>query len=310
MYVLPDVWTSQLGHQRDWIWRGWRVRYTYLRSSAPQSEATGADSLPILLIHGFGSALTQWRMNLASLSQSHPVYALDLVGFGASEKAAAPYRVEFWAEQVYEFWQTFINRPVLLVGHSLGALVALGTATTYPQLVSGLVLMTLPASRQELLPRWAYPIASSIESVFARSWVVRPLFQLVRQPRLIRAALKLAYTDPNLITDELIASYVAPTADRGAAQTLIRLSKAATRPDYTPNTQLLLAKLQQPTLILWGTEDRIVRLANRRDALKSQPRLKLVEIPNAGHCAYEECAEQVNQEILEWAAQLEVYPSA
>ena len=73
-----------LGHQRFWYWRGWRLRYTYLKPSDPVAQAR----TPMLSRHGFGASLEQWRSNLSSWGQQRPVYALDLLGFGHSQKAA------------------------------------------------------------------------------------------------------------------------------------------------------------------------------------------------------------------------------
>ena len=55
----------------------------------------------------------------------HTVYALDMLGFGASEKASANYSIELWVEQVYDFWKAFIRQPVVLVGNSNGSLISL-----------------------------------------------------------------------------------------------------------------------------------------------------------------------------------------
>ena len=284
-----------LGSQRDWIWRGWQVRYTHLRG--------GRDHAPMLLLHGFGSALTQWQENLVPLSRSRTVYALDLLGFGGSEKAAAPYKISFWVEQVYEFWRTFIHQPIVLVGHSLGALVALAAAIAHPDMVQNLVLVTLPAARQELLPtlpKWIQSIAGEAESFFASPLLIGALFQLISRPKVIRVILRAIYVNKARVTEELVESFLAPGRDRGAAQTLSRLTKARTQNDFSPLTKELLPQVQVPTLVLWGTEDRVIPLTWGRQLPALNPLLKLVEIPDGGHCAYDECAERVNEEILQW----------
>ncbi len=289
---------SQFGRQRDWWWQGWQVRYTYLRPT----ETNAANALPILLIHGFGSSLEQWRANLTILSQKHPIYALDMLGFGASQKAPANYKANLWAEQIYEFWKTFINQPVLLVGHSLGALVSLTTTTRYPEMVKGLVLLTLPATRQEQIPKSLQPMISAVEGIFANPLLINPIFQIARRPGVIRSALRLAYADPRFVTDDLVQSFVAPTGDRGAAQTLCRLTQAATKPGYAPDTHALLTKLDRPTILIWGNQDRVVPLPQRSDLI-DHPYLQLIQVDQAGHCAYEEQAEQINHHILSLAAQ-------
>jgi pimeloyl-ACP methyl ester carboxylesterase len=292
-----------LGSQRDWIWRGWRVRYTHLRG--------GKDHAPMLFLHGFGSSLTQWQENLVPLSRaasplpqgSRTVYALDLVGFGGSEKAVAPYKISFWVEQIYEFWQTFIQEPIVLVGHSLGALVALTAATAHPDMVQNLVLATLPAARQELLPTlpsWVQSIAGEAESFFASPLLIGALFQVINRPKAIRAILRALYVNKERVTDNLVESFLEPGRDRGAARTLGLLTKARTQNDFSPLTKELLPQVQAPILVLWGTEDRVIPLSWGRQLPQLHPRLTLVEIPEGGHCAYDECSDRVNQEILAW----------
>jgi pimeloyl-ACP methyl ester carboxylesterase len=286
----------RIGLQRDWVWRGWQVRYSYIRSPHPEAH----ELPPILLLHGFGASLTQWQENLLPLSQSRTVYALDLVGFGASEKAPAAYNVGFWVDQVYEFWRTFINRPIALIGHSLGALVALTAAAAYPELAENLILITLPASRQEVLPKWLQPTVSRIEGWFSSPLVIGPLFRLIARPPVVRSILKLAYVNHSRITEELIESFLIAGRDRGAARAFSRLSQARTRYDFCLDTRDLLDRVKLPILVLWGEGDRVIPLTWGRQLPDLHSNLRLVEIPDAGHCPYDEASDRVNAEILNW----------
>ncbi|WNZ21762.1 alpha/beta fold hydrolase [Leptolyngbya sp. NK1-12] len=290
----------QLGFQRDWIWRGWKVRYTFAWSGQARS---GEEATPLLLLHGFGSALTQWHENILPLSQAHPVYALDLVGFGVSEKASTTYKVGLWVEQIYEFWRVFINRPIALVGHSLGALVALSAAVAHPEMVERLILITLPAARQEILPGWLQPLVASVEGLFTTPLLVRPLFKLVLRPGVIRSVLRKVYINQERVTEALIESFLQPGYDRGASRAFCRLAQARTQTDFSRATKELLQEVDVPILLLWGEQDRVIPLTwgkHIANALHSQ--LQLVEIPDAGHCPYDESAERVNAEILAWLA--------
>lgn len=288
-------WHTQLGFQRDWAWRGWQIRYTYLRAQTPSPDA-----VPIVFLHGFGAALTQWRLNLEPMSQHHTVYAIDLLGFGASEKGAANYKVDLWMAQVRDFCREIVGRPVVLVGHSLGALVALAIAATEPALVQGLILLTLPASRQELLPGKLQGFVGEIESFFSSPLLLKPLFSLIRRPGVIRSVLRAVYANPEAITDELVQSFAIPAGDRGAAKVLCRLVQARTQTDFSPNTKALLQAVDLPILLLWGQKDRVIPLVWGRQLPAMNPKLKLIELPDAGHCPYDECADRVNQEILAW----------
>jgi len=289
----PSLWQSQLGTQRDWVWRGWRVRYTYI-------PAIAAEGVPIVFLHGFGAALTQWRANLQPLSMHHSIYALDLLGFGASEKASTEFRTQLWVEQVQAFCQSFIGQPVVLVGHSLGALVALTATATHPDMMQGLVLLTLPASRQEVLPRVLQPFVQSIENAFANPLLINLILQIARRPSFIRSALKQVYVNGQFVTDDLVSSFVQPAFDRGANRTLLKLVRSRTARDFSDDVRVLLQALQIPALLLWGEQDRIIPIQWGRHLKETNDHLTLVEIPNAGHCPYDEAAELVNQEILTW----------
>lgn len=296
----PHPWQTQLGSRRDWIWRGWQVHYTYLRPTAAPSP----NPVPILFLHGFGASLSQWRSNLVPFSQHHAVYALDFLGFGASEKAHAPYRVEFWVEQVYDFWRTFIGQPVVIVGHSLGALVALTAAIRHPDMVRGMALMTLPSSRQEMTPpnlQSVQAIAGFFERMFTAPLLIKLFYQLVlRNPKFVRLALNQVYLEAQNVTEDLISSFSTPIQERGAARALSRLVKGWTHPEYSPSAKALLERLHVPTLLLWGDADRVIPLSFGRQLPALNPHLTLLELEGVGHCSYDENSDRVNKEILTW----------
>jgi pimeloyl-ACP methyl ester carboxylesterase len=280
-----------LGAQRDWIWRGYQIRYTYIRSPRAQANA-----VPLIFLHGFGSSLGQWRFNLRPMSEYHTIYALDFLGFGASEKASANYRVSLWAELVYDFWRSFIAKPAVVIGHSLGALIALTTVATYPQMSQGLVMLTLPDPQPRQPPAWA----RAIEQFFSSPLLLWPLFKIVRQPGLLRFVLRKIYQNPELVDEELVELFATPARDRGALQVFYRLSLTRSDPEYSPVIKELLPGLNLPILLLWGQVDRIVpfRTALEISGLNSQ--VELVTIPDAGHVVYDERPEFINSAILNW----------
>lgn len=290
---------TQFSAQRIWFWHGWKIHYSYQRAAQP-----GSNSMPFLLMHGFGSSLAQWQRNWPLLSQEHTVYALDMLGFGASEKAATRYKIQLWADQIYEFWRTMIGQPMILVGHSLGAVVSLTAAVQHPEMVKGLVLLTLPLARQELLPKGVSAIAFTAERLFTNPLLLAPAFWILKRPRILRAALKAAYVNLEYVTDELVSSFVTPILDKGAGRVFFRLAQARTDADYSPEVRTLLPQLEKPILLLWGQQDRVVPLSQGQGLRSLNPHLTLVEISEAGHCLYDEQAERVNQEILGWMATL------
>ena len=293
-------WRSQVGKQRDWVWRGWQTRYTYVRSQ--DRKAAGDRAIPLLLLHGFGASIGHWRHNLNQLGQSQPVYALDLLGFGASDKAASHYDVGMWVEQTYDFWRTFIGQPVVLVGNSTGSLVSVAAAATHPEMARGIVAINLPdlSLREESIPPLLRPAIAFIESLFASPLLLKPLFYWVRRPKVVRPWAKMAYANPAAVTDELVEILSQPAYDRGAAQAFCRILRAMTRPQFAPRVKALLPTLSIPMLLLWGKQDRMVPVKFAPQFAQCNSKVTLVELENAGHCPHDECPERVNRLILDW----------
>jgi pimeloyl-ACP methyl ester carboxylesterase len=293
-----SAYEANLGEQRFWYWRGWRVRYTHLA----QSPGT-ADKTPLLLLHGAGSSLEQWRENLTALAQERPVYALDLLGFGGSEKVAIALNTDLWTAQVAAFWQTHLGRPMIVMGHSLGALVALQVATSHPEQVARLVMLTLPAARPEIGGA-AAQIGARVENWFTSPLLVRSLFQLIRQPRLIATVLRQLYQDDQRVDAALLDSFIRPTQERGAARTFCYLVKSRTTDSFSPMTRDLIPLLQMPALLLWGQRDRVIPITWGRYVNRLNAQLTFVEVQGAGHFFYDEQATHLHDLIDQWLSGL------
>ena len=276
--------------QRYWFWRGYRVRYCY--------QGSQNRGMPLLLLHGFGAALEHWRYNLPVLAEHHPVYALDLLGFGDSQKAQASYGVRLWTAQVVEFWRTFIGQPVGLVGHSLGALVALTAAVAHPEMVRGLVLISLPEGRPTGQPAWLGGLERALLPV-----VTLPLFYILRQPGVIRWVCRSwVYQNPEAVNSELVQMFARPAQESWAGLTLCRMAQASSRPGYAPRVVTLLAALSVPTLLVWGEQDRLVPVQQGRRWVQQFPQLRWAAVP-AGHCPQDEVPVLVNELLDEWLKQ-------
>ncbi len=295
-----SIQPQRLGQQRDWAWRGWQTRYTHLRS--PALNAALDHRPPLILLHGFGASIAHWRHNLEPLSQFQSVYALDMLGFGASEKALTDYNINLWVAQVHDFWRSLIGRPVVLVGNSIGSLVCLAAAAAHPEMVAGIAMLSLPDTsvRSEMIPKLVQPIVSAIEQLFTSPLLLKPIFYWVRRPKIVRPWAAIAYANPAAIDDELVESLVTPAGDRGAAATFVAIIKAMTNPKFGPKVSTVLPGLEIPILLIWGQQDRMIPPSLGQQFASYNPRVKLIELEDAGHCPHDELPEQVNQAILDW----------
>ena len=289
-------WQERIGNQRDWIWRGWQTRYSYLTTNSPAKQT------PLILIHGFGASIEHWRHNIPVLSRQYPVYALDLLGFGASRKANTQYTVELWVEQVHDFWSIFIGEPVVIVGNSIGSLVGMSSAAIYPEMVKAIAMLSLPdvSIRQEMIPSQIQPLVNFLENLIASPLLIKTLLKILRKPSMISRWAKVAYEDNNAVNDELIQILSAPAYDKDAEKTLYKLSQGVRKSSFAPAAKQVLPQLEIPMLLIWGLQDRMVPPKLASDFAGLNDRIDLIELDHMGHCPHDESPTKFNQILLDW----------
>ena len=128
------------GDHALWEWRGQSCHWR--RLGPPEGPA-------LVLLHGFGAASGHWRRNAGTLAAAGwCVYGLDLIGFGASSQPGLDRHQaldnRLWSRQVQAFLAEVVQAPAVLVGHSLGGLVALTCSIYAPQWVRAVVAAPLP----------------------------------------------------------------------------------------------------------------------------------------------------------------------
>ena len=124
------------GHAAVWRWRGLDCHWRVLGDPAGP---------PLLLLHGFAAGSGHWRATAGPLAAAGwCVYGLDLIGFGASAQPAMRLDNRLWARQVQGFLEQVVQQPAVLIGHSLGGLVALSCGVFFPAWVRGVVAAPLP----------------------------------------------------------------------------------------------------------------------------------------------------------------------
>jgi pimeloyl-ACP methyl ester carboxylesterase len=290
----------RIGHQRDWVWRGWQTRYTYSRPS----NSTTAQA-PVIFLHGFGGSIDHWRKNFAVLGAEHTVYALDLVGFGASRKPQTEYKISLWVEQLYDFWQTFVGEPVILVGNSIGSLVALVAAATYPEMAKSLVMISLfdPSAEQDIIPKFLQPGLNFLKMALVPTPLLKTIFYLVRRPSITKRWAKFAYANDQAIDQEILNVFLTPAQDPEAADAFAAILRGMISIYFAPNIRRFLPRMKLPMLLIWGNLDRIIPRGNVQKLVKLNPNLKFIELPTAGHCAHDELPTEVNKIVTEWLAE-------
>src|SRR3989442_7064706 len=110
----------------------------------------------VVLVHGLGGFAESWRHTLRGLAGRTTVYALDLPGFGASAKPRTRYRLPYFAGALHAFMEALGIQGASLLGHSLGAAVAVTYAVTHPARVERLTLVAGVVPGFGYRPSWVY----------------------------------------------------------------------------------------------------------------------------------------------------------
>ncbi len=274
-----------------WQWQGYRTHYVQAGAVGPR----------LLLIHGFGASTDHWRKNMAELSQDHQVWAIDLLGFGRSQKPALTYTGELWRDQLKAFCQEVIQAPVVIAGNSLGGYAALCFAVDCPELTTGLVLLNCAGPfRDEQNPKKFSLQRTLLKLPFVIEIASFILFQQMRQRSKIREVLLKVYKDPTAVTDRLVEEIYQPAFDPGALGVFAAVFKS---PPGRP-LDILLSQLNKPLLLLWGAADPWMSENKAKKMQEIYPAAQL-SLVDAGHCPHDERPEIVNQEIKAWVKGLD-----
>ena len=178
--------------------------------------------IAVLLIHGFGANTNHWRFNQPVLAKLAPTYAIDLLGFGRSDQprarlkqeppdaTAVHYGFDLWGQQVADFCREVIDKPVLLVGNSIGGVVALRAAQLLgPDQCKRVVLIDcaqrlMDDKQLATQPAWMRWIRPLLKTMVSQRWLSTALFRNAARPGVIRSVLKQAYPSGQNINDELV----------------------------------------------------------------------------------------------------------
>ena len=267
----------------------------------------------VLLIHGFGANTEHWRFNQPVLAELVPTYAIDLLGFGRSDQPRARlkdeaeqegsvhYGFDLWGQQVADFCREVIGRPVLLVGNSIGGVVALRAAQLIQDQCRGVVLIDcaqrlMDDKQLATQPAWMAWIRPLLKTMVRQRWLSTTLFRNAARPGVIRSVLKQAYPSGNNIDDALVELLYQPTQRDGAAEAFrgfINLFDDDLAPD-------LMQNLSVPVQLIWGEQDPWEPLAEAQRWAKTIHCIDFLEvISGAGHCPHDEAPKPTNEIIIE-----------
>jgi pimeloyl-ACP methyl ester carboxylesterase len=243
---------------------------------------------PVLLIGGLGADTFLWFRQTPELSKHFQVIVFDNRGAGESDKPEEPYTIKMFADDTAGLLKALdISRPHI-VGASLGGLIAQEFALTYSQMVSRLVLAStgfggphmVKPSLFALIPMLltmrrsgdpALDIRRSFELFTSRAWCAQH--------------------------DDLVTQYVDWRVAHPQPPEAYKRQNAAVK---TFDGEDRIGQIKAPVLIIHGANDRVVPVKNAHLLKSKLPQAQLVIIPEAGHAAPIQCAEQFNAAVTQF----------
>ncbi|KAA8497948.1 Pheophytinase, chloroplastic [Porphyridium purpureum] len=300
-----------------------------------RTDAHQQEGVPrVLLIHGFGANTTCWRATVPALTcAGYEVVAVDLLGFGQSDKPVGPvpYSIELWAQLVLDLVayldQERPNHGWVLAGNSIGSLTALQAATyvlcdgqdasSQPNVTSssiwirGLVLFNcaggLVSFRSEDLSAPLAFLWKTFRGALFNDVVGNLFFERFRSPSNIRSVLLQVYRNHTRVDDELVSSIFMPSEHPNASRVFLQVLNAEAGPRPSDLLRALDAAEQKvPICVIWGSEDPWTPLVGGFFPGEKYPewnsRLELSVVPNCGHLPMDDDPETVNPLMLSWFA--------
>ncbi len=240
---------------------------------------------PVFLIHGSNASLHTWEPWVQELGDSYRLISFDLPGHGLTGVTPDDdYSVDAMVRFTKEIADLFGLDKVTLAGNSMGGAVALKFALDYPQHTQALVLVSSGGMARD-------ETADDVGGFsLARNETTRGLMRYVTPRFLIAQTLRGVVADPdNFVTDEMVTRYwelLRMTGSRDAA--IKRFTGYATRSPLEP----LLPAIRTPALILWGTQDRLIPVAQGIRMAQTLRGSNIKAYSHAGHLAHEEIPEE------------------
>ena len=262
--------------------------------------------LPVLMLHGVyeGASSYEWRKNFDSLSEHFNVYALDLLGFGLSDKPRIDYTGQKYIEQISQFIREVIKEPCAVVASSLSSAYAVQAASDLPDLVQSLILVCPtglrrlskePGAKTELAYQLLHAPLVGTTVHNALTSVASLRFYLMNQ----------TYFDPSYVDDEMIEHYFTVSHQYGSQNAppafisgLLNHGVAETFPALT----------QKTIRIIWGREARMTPLSDAEAFLAANARAELSVFDKSGLLPQDEQAQGFNRLVVELLTEDEPRP--
>jgi pimeloyl-ACP methyl ester carboxylesterase len=246
-------------------------------------EAGDAAKPTVILLHGLGGQSANWAFNIPALAANYHVIAPDQIGFGKSDRLTIQYRVGTYVDFLDKFMSELKIEKASLVGNSLGGWVAALTAIKYPNRVEKVVLADAAGLK---------PPDIDLAQIYSLNYSTRDE---------VRQLVKLVFFNQAIFGSEMfIEQSLTLRIAANDGYTINSLIESIKRNEDFLNGRL--GEIKKPTLIVWGKQDGLLKLADGEQFKREIPGSELIVFDQCGHVPMVEKAADFNKAVLAFLA--------
>jgi pimeloyl-ACP methyl ester carboxylesterase len=272
-------------------------RYVKVRNINTRYWVAGDKGSNVVLVHGLGGFIENWMYNIEPLAQKHRVYAMDLVGFGRTDKTPLVKDFDVLSRFISDFMDAMNIKKATLVGNSMGGGLVLKLALQFPEKVEKLVLVDNAGMGREVI------VDFKVCSI--------PVLGELLIPHSLKGTAnlwkKIVY-DQSLVTLELVKMCYELGSLPDATKSLLSVLRAGIglggqHSKLTKSLVKDLMKITVPTLIFWGKQDRIIPVSHAEIAVNNIRGARLHIFDQCGHMPMFEYPDKFNKIVLDFLAE-------
>ena len=249
-------------------------------------------SLPLILLHGTSASLHTWEGWVSVLQGSRRVVSFDLPGFGLTgPRGNGDYRIQSYVEDVLALMDRLQIARAVIAGNSLGGEIAWNTAVRAPDRVAALVLVD--SAGYAFVPK-SIPVGFRL----ARNAWTAPLVRLITPRHVVAASVRSTFGNPDKVDEATIDRYFELTLRAGNRGALVARIEQM---EYGENAADI-ARIRQPTLILWGGRDQLIPPENAARFHADIAGSELKVFDDLGHIPQEEDPARTLVPVLQFLA--------
>jgi pimeloyl-ACP methyl ester carboxylesterase len=251
---------------------------------------------PVVFVHGLDGCWQNWLETLPRIARDRRAIALDLPGFGDSERPRGQITISGFADCVEGLCERLGTGPVVVVGNSMGGFVSVELAIRHPDRVEALVLAS-PAgiSSNDVLRRPAMTLGRAMAAVtqsFTAAAAARPA---IARPGFRHLAVGYVFRHPTRLAPDVLWESV----QRSGSPNFVEALEACLTFDFRGR----LPEIACPTLLVWGRDDMVISVDDASEYERLIPNARKLILENTGHVPQLERPQTFNELLVDFLAE-------